>query len=82
MKNLIQKDKLLHLIAGIYIYLLCRIFLPQTISLGIVVIIGVLKELIWDQALKKGTPELLDSWFTIIGGLSVRLFEIFEVQEL
>ena len=65
----IKKDKLLHFIAGTYIFMLSAIFVNLWVALLIVVVIGALKELVYDKALKKGTPEVLDFLFTFLGGM-------------
>ena len=65
----IKKDKLLHFIAGTYIFMLSAIFVNQLVSLMIVVVIGALKELVYDKALNKGTTEVADFIFTFLGGM-------------
>lgn len=71
----IEKDKLLHLVAGIYIYLLARLIFPQDISYAIVIVVAILKEVVYDKALGKGSPEVLDVIYTIYGALSMLIFD-------
>ena len=74
--KLLDYDKLLHLIAGIYICMFFSILISNIVGLIMVIIIGVGKELIWDNLMKKGTPEILDAVWTVVGGLSVFVFSI------
>lgn len=65
-----QVDKLLHFIAGTYIYMICEKWIfDMWYSILTVLIIAILKELIWDRAMKNGTPEIMDVVYTVIGGL-------------
>lgn len=72
----IKKDKLLHFIAGTYIFMFFAIFLQLWVALLIVAIIGAAKELYYDKILKKGTPELEDFLFTLGGGIITFVFFI------
>ena len=72
----IKKDKILHFIAGTYIFMISAIFVNLWMSLLIVAIIGAFKEWVYDKALNKGTPEVLDFLFTLLGG--VLTFVIFK----
>lgn len=67
--NKIAKDKLLHLIGGTYIFLLSNIFFEKWIAMFIVLTISILIEAVWDGLMKKGTPEVLDVVWTVIGGV-------------
>jgi hypothetical protein len=69
-----HKDKLLHALAGIYIFLFARLLFSDEIAISIVLLIAVAKELIWDKLLKKGTPEIADAAYTFVGGASVLVF--------
>ena len=71
--NLIEKDKLLHLIGGSYLYLFFNLTLSDLISIILVAIVAVLIELVHDKWLGKGTPELMDVIYTVAGGVSVLL---------
>lgn len=75
-----KRDKFLHLIVGMaigffgaWLALVFRLNLLFVFGFGLSVLIGGGKELIWDKWLKKGTPELWDFLWTIIGGGSVAL---------
>jgi ABC-type microcin C transport system permease subunit YejE len=63
-----QRDKLKHLLAGIGISLVFGVQFTPFIGLIIAVIVGALKEIIWDWLLKRGTPEFLDFLATVLGG--------------
>jgi type IV secretory pathway TrbL component len=62
----IQKDKLLHFFVGSCILFLSLLFFNTLISVSIVVIIAALKEIIYDDFLEKGTPEVEDFIYTIV----------------
>ena len=70
-------DKLLHFIAGTYIYLVLAIFLHPALALLGVAIIGVGKELIWDKYMGKGCLEIKDFIYTFAGGLMSLLLTMF-----
>jgi len=63
-----KQDKLKHLLAGISISLVFGVQFTPFIGLIIAVILGALKEIIWDRLLKRGTPEFLDFLVTALGG--------------
>lgn len=62
----IQKDKLLHFFVGSCILFLSLLFFNTLISVSIVVVIAALKEIIYDDFLEKGTPEVEDFIYTIV----------------
>ena len=62
----IEKDKLLHFFVGSCILFLSLLFFNTLISISIVVIIATIKEIVYDDFLKKGTPELADFIYTIL----------------
>lgn len=63
------KDKKLHLLAGLAISLLVGLLSRPLAGLIVASIVGALKELVWDRWWKKGTPEWLDFWATVLGGV-------------
>ena len=63
-----KKDKLYHLIAGFAISLIFGLFNPIA-GLIIAVGAGFTKDVVWDLYLKKGTFEVLDIFFTGVGGV-------------
>ena len=63
------KDKLLHFAAGTLIYLFAALFIPLEWALVSVFIIGLAKEAYWDMYLKKGTPEPMDYFMTVLPAL-------------
>lgn len=63
----IRKDDLLHIICSIIITSIFNLFFVWWIAVIITFVIGILKELIWDRLLKKGTPEWRDILSDIIG---------------
>lgn len=67
--NKLPKDKLAHLIGGTYIFLLSNIFFEKWIAMFVVLTVAILIEAVWDGLMKKGTPELLDVAWTVIGGV-------------
>lgn len=62
------KDKLYHLIAGFIIALIFGLFNPIA-GLIIAVGAGFTKDVVWDLYLKRGTFEVLDIFFTGVGGV-------------
>lgn len=68
----IPLDKANHMIYGFLIYVLANCYLTALVSLTIVVIIAILKE-IYDKVSKRGTPEVLDVLCTIILPLTLYL---------
>lgn len=64
-----QKDKILHFLAGLSIALFVGLVLWNPwIGLMAGIVAGIAKELIWDLWLKKGTPEFMDFLATFLGG--------------
>jgi hypothetical protein len=67
---LIPYDKALHALYGTVIYAGCHaVQLSDNVCLGVVVAVGVAKELLWDYALKKGTLDVWDAVATGLGGV-------------
>ena len=58
------KDKKLHLIAGMVIFLLSLLFVSPTMALGLAYAAGIGKELL-DKYVISGTPELMDIVATV-----------------
>lgn len=65
--NQIRKDDLLHILVSVIIMTVLKLLLPWWIAALLTILIGILKELIWDKWLKKGTPEWRDLMSDIIG---------------
>lgn len=63
------KDKKLHLLAGLALSILAGFLLCPKWGLVVASVIGAGKELVWDKWLEKGTPEWMDFWATVAGGL-------------
>lgn len=63
----IRKDDLLHILFSVIIMTVLKLLLPWWIAALLTILIGILKELIWDKWLKKGTPEWRDLLSDIIG---------------
>ena len=63
-----KKDKLYHFIAG-FSHALIFGFINPVLGLGMAVLAGLFKDVIWDKFLKKGTFEVLDIFFTGVGGV-------------
>lgn len=79
MKDLIQKlkksDKLLHLVGGVYLYLLLRIAINKELAMAITIAFWILKEIVWDGFCKKGTPEFLDAVMSTSGAVSLYILD-------
>lgn len=63
----IRKDDLLHILFSVIIMTVLKLLLPCWIAAILTMLVGILKELIWDKWLKKGTPEWRDIASDIIG---------------
>lgn len=78
--NYLGTDGLLHLGVSLILCQIIAIFLPIWAAVIISLAVGVLKELIWDKLLKKGTPEwkdiLADALGIILGGSLYLLIQI------
>lgn len=61
-------DKIYHLVAGFIISLTFGLINP-VLGLALAIIAGLLKDVVWDKFLKKGTFEVLDIFFTGVGGV-------------
>lgn len=75
MKLKLGVDKLYHFQAGILIYIFSSIFLSAFIAMIPVIAIGAIKEL-YDLKSNKGTPDIWDFIFTVLGGLTLLIFTI------
>jgi hypothetical protein len=65
---LIPVDKANHFIVGTIIYVLSAFILSPLFAMIPVIIIGLSKE-IYDYITKKGTPDIIDFLFTVLGAL-------------
>ena len=64
--NKIPKDKLLHFFVGSIILFLSLLVFNTIVSVFIVVFAAVVKEVVWDNFLEKGNPEMLDFVYSIL----------------
>jgi len=64
--NKIPKDKLLHFFVGSVILFVSLLFFSTLVSFYIVVIVALIKEVVYDDFLGKGTPEVQDFIYTIL----------------
>lgn len=65
--NIIRQDGMKHLIVGIVISSILKLFMPFSLALIIVTAILVSKELIYDDSMNEGSPELRDVFWGVIG---------------
>ena len=61
-------DKIYHLVAGFIISLIFGLINP-VLGLALAIIAGLFKDVVWDKLLKKGIFEVLDIFFTGVGGI-------------
>lgn len=66
--KLTRKDYLLHFITGTLIFCFSVLLFNPIISLGLVILAGFAKEIIWDGWFRRGTVELEDILATLVGG--------------
>ena len=64
--NKIPKDKLLHFFVGSVILFLSLLVFNTLVSVYIVIIVALIKEVVYDYFLGKGTPEIKDFVYTIL----------------
>jgi hypothetical protein len=72
---LIPVDKANHFIAGTLIYVLSAIIFSPFVAIIPVIVFGLGKE-IYDYITKKGTPDVIDFLFTILGALPPLILNI------
>ena len=65
---LIPQDKANHYVYGSVIYFISNLFLSPILSMLVILLIALLKEL-YDYKAKTGTPEAMDVVWTLLGGL-------------
>ena len=74
------QDGLAHILVSLVLCAVLGVFLPLWAAVLVTLAVGVLKELIWDKLLKKGTPEwkdiLADVLGIILGGSLYLLIQI------
>lgn len=63
------KDKQKHLFAGLALSLLVGLLFTPFWGLATAIVVGAGKEVVWDWALGRGTPEWWDFWATVAGGV-------------
>ncbi len=75
-KILIPLDKANHFIYGFLLFFISNLFLNEIYSFSIVLIIALLKEIVHDKLLGRGTPDYKDVLFTIIPAVLFLLKQI------
>jgi hypothetical protein len=69
---LIPQDKANHFVYGVVIAaVLCLLSVPVLWSFGAVVGVAAAKEVVHDWLMKRGTPDVLDFFWTVAGGFAV-----------
>jgi len=68
-----EKDKLLHFIAGILIYMSASLVMNSWYSLGVVIIIAYLKEVYDSTVTKFDNKDLI---YTVVGGLVTLIYHL------
>ena len=72
---MIPKDKQLHFIAGLLIYLWSQFIFTIWVAMIPVIAIATAKE-VYDYISKKGTPEINDLLFTIYGSIPILIIKL------
>lgn len=65
--NYFNFDDCKHIIVSVILVSILKLFIPIIAAAIVVLVIGVVKELVWDKHLGKGTCELKDLYTNIIG---------------
>lgn len=63
----LRTDYILHFAISALIMAVLGKWIPALIAVLITLVIGICKELVWDKAMKKGTPEWWDILADIMG---------------
>lgn len=74
---IVAPDKVKHFIAGFFVSFVVEFFAPIPYGTLAAAVVGVGKELIWDKAMKKGTPSADDAIATLMGGVLASLLRHF-----
>lgn len=65
--NYFKLDGCKHIIVSVFLVSILKLFMPIVIAAIVVFVIGIVKELVWDKYLGKGTCELKDLYANIVG---------------
>ena len=65
--NYFNFDGCKHIIVSVILVSILKLFIPIIIAATVVFVIGIVKELVWDKYLGKGTCELKDLHANIVG---------------
>lgn len=65
--NYFNFDGCKHIIVSAILVNILKLFIPVIITAIVVLVIGIVKELVWDKYLGKGTCELKDLYANIVG---------------
>lgn len=74
----IATDKVLHFLAGILIAAVTSVFVNPAWGVVSAIVIGFLKELVWDLWYRKTYFDVVDLAFTGLGGFNYWLIRMFE----
>lgn len=61
-----KQDKLYHFVAGLVTFLIMFFLLGRDAALAVTLVVGFLKEGLWDFLLDKGKPDVLDFFATAL----------------
>lgn len=64
---LFGEDGLKHILASVVIVLVSQVFAPWWAAICVAIVVGLVKEFVWDRWLKKGTFEVKDLLCDVIG---------------
>lgn len=67
--DLFARDKLLHIAAGAVVAWLVSLFAAPIYGILAAFVAGVLKDVVYDRLLKRGTYDPQDIWATALGGV-------------
>lgn len=73
MKRLLQTDKLLHNFINYIICFTLAVLVNYWVGLATALIVGIVKEFIWDKLLKKGCFEVVDLVANVLGIIEASL---------
>lgn len=72
-----RQDYLAHFIVGVFIFLLFDKIMEAHLVILVALGVGIAKELVYDLWMGRGTPEVQDVIFTVLGAIGVYLTTLF-----
>lgn len=79
MLKLLERDKILHITCSGILVIITSLVVSVFYAVCFSLIIGLLKEVVWDKMLNRGTPDVRDVVANIVGiGLALIILSLFQ----